>query len=303
MDTLTSMELFVKAVESGSFSATARSMNLTPSAVSKQISRLEDRLGARLFNRTTRQLAATGEGRAYYERCQQILADIQEAEAAVTELNTEPRGALRVNMPVVFGRRHIVPILGEFLECYPYVSMELSMSDQFVDPIAEGADMLIRVGELKDSSLIARKLAEARRVVAATPAYWKKNGTPQKPEELRAHNCLTYSYLSSGNTWRMTDLKGKEHVIQAKGNLASNNGEALLEAAAEGLGVVNLPTWMVGPDLESGRLTEVLADYAQPEPSVHVIYPPGRHLSAKVRAFVDFLAGHFKERPLGTATK
>jgi DNA-binding transcriptional LysR family regulator len=303
MDTLTSMELFVKAVESGSFSATARSMNLTPSAVSKQISRLEDRLGARLFNRTTRQLAATGEGRAYYERCQQILADIQEAEAAVTELNTEPRGALRVNMPVVFGRRHIVPILGEFLERYPYVSMELSMSDQFVDPIAEGADMLIRVGELKDSSLITRKLAEARRVVAATPAYWKKNGTPQKPEELRAHNCLTYSYLSSGNTWRMTDLKGKEHVIQAKGNLASNNGEALLEAAAEGLGVVNLPTWMVGPDLESGRLTEVLADYAQPEPSVHVIYPPGRHLSAKVRAFVDFLAGHFKERPLGTATK
>jgi DNA-binding transcriptional LysR family regulator len=303
MDTLTSMELFVKAVETGSFSATARSMNLTPSAVSKQISRLEDRLGARLFNRTTRQLAATGEGRAYYERCQQILADIQEAEAAVAELNTEPRGALRVNMPVVFGRRHIVPILGEFLERYPYVSMELSMSDQFVDPIAEGADMLIRVGELKDSSLIARKLAEARRVVAAAPAYWKKNGTPQKPEELRAHNCLTYSYLSSGNTWRMTDLKGKEHVIQAKGNLASNNGEALLEAAAEGLGVVNLPTWMVGPDLESGRLTEVLADYAQPEPSVHVIYPPGRHLSAKVRAFVDFLAGHFKERPLGTATK
>ena len=165
MDTLTSMELFVKAVESGSFSATARSMNLTPSAVSKQISRLEDRLGARLFNRTTRQLAPTEEGRAYYERCQQILADIQEAEAAVTELNTEPRGALRVNMPVVFGRRHIVPILGEFLERHPYVSMELSMSDQFVDPIAEGADMLIRVGELKDSSLIARKLAEARRVL------------------------------------------------------------------------------------------------------------------------------------------
>ena len=303
MDTLTSMELFVKAVESGSFSATARSMNLTPSAVSKQISRLEDRLGARLFNRTTRQLGPTEEGRAYYERCQQILADIQEAEAAVTELNTEPRGALRVNMPVVFGRRHIVPILGEFLERYPFVSMELSMSDQFVDPIAEGADILIRVGELKDSSLIARKLAEARRVVAAAPAYWKKHSTPKKPEDLRAHNCLTYSYLSSGNTWRMTDSKSKEHVIQATGNIASNNGEALLEAAVEGLGVVNLPTWMVGPDLESGRLIEVLDEYAQPEPSVHVIYPPGRHLSAKVLAFVDFLAGHFKERPLGTTTK
>lgn len=301
MDTLTSMELFVKAVESGSFSATARSMNLTPSAVSKQISRLEDRLGARLFNRTTRQLAPTEEGRAYYERCQRILADIEEAEAAVSELNAEPRGALRVNMPVVFGRRHIVPLIGDFLERFPEVTMELSMSDQFVDPIAEGADMLIRVGELKDSSLIARKLAEARRVVAATPGYWEKHGRPSKPEELRRHNCLAYSYLSSGNTWRMTDARGKEHVIQANGNLASNNGEALLEAAVEGLGVVNLPTWMVGPDLETGRLEEVLDDYSQPEPSVHVIYPPGRHLSAKVRAFVDFLAGHFKERPLGKA--
>jgi DNA-binding transcriptional LysR family regulator len=301
MDTLTSMELFVSAVESGNFSATARSMNLTPSAVSKQISRLEDRLGARLFNRTTRQLAPTEEGRAYYERCQRILADIAEAESAVTELNADPRGVLRLNMPVVFGRRHIVPIIGEFLENYPNVTMEISMSDQFVDPIAEGADMLIRVGELKDSSLIARKLAEARRVVAATPGYWKKHGEPEKPEELRSHNCLAYSYLSSGNTWRMTDAAGKEHVVQATGNLASNNGEALLEAALQGLGVVNLPTWMVGPDLEEGRLVEVLGDYAQPEPSVHAIYPPGRHLSAKVRAFVDFLANHFKERPLGEA--
>jgi len=301
MDTLTSMELFVSAVESGSFSATARSMNLTPSAVSKQISRLEDRLGVRLFNRTTRQLAPTEEGRAYYERCQRILADVAEAEAAVTELNADPRGVLRVNMPVVFGRRHIVPLIGGFLERFPEVSMDLSMSDQFVDPIAEGVDMLIRVGELKDSSLIARKLAEARRVVAATPGYWDKRGRPEKPEDLKAHNCLAYSYLSSGNTWRMTDKSAKEHVVMASGNLASNNGEALLEGALEGLGVVNLPTWMVGPDLESGRLEEVLSDYAQPEPSVHAIYPPGRHLSAKVRAFVDYLAGHFKERPLGKA--
>jgi DNA-binding transcriptional LysR family regulator len=301
MDTLTSMALFVKAVDSGSFSATARSMNLTPSAVSKQISRLEDRLGARLFNRSTRQLAPTEEGRAYYERCLRILADIEEAEAAVSELNAEPRGALRINMPVVFGRRHIVPLIGAFLERYPNVSMELSMSDQFVDLIAEGADMLIRVGELKDSSLIARKLAEARRVIAATPGYWDKHGMPEKPEDLRAHNCLAYSYLASGNTWRMTDTLGREHSVQATGNLASNNGEALLEAALEGLGVVNLPTWMLGPDLEAGRLEEVLADFAQPEPSVHAIYPPGRHLSAKVRTFVDFLADHFKERPLGKA--
>ncbi|MCZ6845731.1 MAG: LysR family transcriptional regulator, partial [Alphaproteobacteria bacterium] len=149
MDTLTSMDLFVKAVDSGSFSATARQMSLTPSAVSKQISRLEDRLGARLFNRTTRRLAATEEGRAYYERCRRILADIDEAESAISQLNTEPRGVLRVNMPVVFGRRHVVPALGGFLARYPEIRLEVSMTDQFVDPIAEGVDMLIRVGELK----------------------------------------------------------------------------------------------------------------------------------------------------------
>lgn len=301
MDTLTSMELFVKAVDSGSFSATARAMNLTPSAVSKQISRLEDRLGARLFNRTTRQLAPTEEGRAYYERCQQILADIQEAESAVSKLNTEPRGVLRVNMPVVFGRRHIIPLVGPFLQQYPQVSLELSMSDQYVDPIAEGCDMLIRVGELKDSSLIARKLAEARRVVVAKPEYWEMHGRPMRPEDLRRHNCLVYSYLTSGNTWRMTDADGREHTVVTSGNLTSNNGEALLEAALSGVGVVNLPTWMVGPDLAEGRLEEVLGEYAQPEPAVHAIYPPGRHLSAKVRAFVDFLANHFRERPLSNA--
>ena len=188
MDTLTSMDLFVKAVDTGSFSATARQMSLTPSAVSKQISRLEDRLGARLFNRTTRRLAPTEEGRAYYERCRRILADIDEAEAAISQLNAEPRGVLRVNMPVVFGRRHVVPALGGFLARYPQIRLEVSMTDQFVDPIAEGADMLIRVGELRDSSLISRKLADARRVIAATPSYWDRAGrrSLQAPVEGRA---------------------------------------------------------------------------------------------------------------------
>lgn len=175
------------------------------------------------------------------------------------------------------------------------------MSDQFVDPFAEGCDMLIRVGELKDSSLVTRKLAEARRVVAATPGYWGKYGKLDKPEDFGSHNCLSYSYLSSGNTWRMTAASRKEHVVYATGNMASNNSEALLEAALRGLGAVNLPTWMVGPNLEEGRLMEVMNDYAQPEPSVHAIYPPGRHLSAKMRDFVDFLANHFKERPLSKA--
>ncbi|MEK9662168.1 MAG: LysR family transcriptional regulator [Alphaproteobacteria bacterium] len=297
MDTLTGMDLFVRAVDTGSFSETARAMNLTPSAVSKQIARLEDRLGARLFNRTTRRLAPTEEGRAYYERCRQILADVEESEAAVSQLNATPRGVLRVNMPLVFGRRHVVPAFAEFLRLYPDVHLDVTMTDQFVDPIAEGVDMLIRVGELKDSSLIARKLAGARRVVAAAPSYWTERGKPQQPADLAGHNCLTYTYLSSGNDWRMTGPDGKEHVVAVSGNLAANNGEALLEAALDGLGIVLLPTWMCGPELQSGTLEEVLSDFTLSEPSVHAIYPPGRHLSAKVRAFVDFLVEHFKQQP------
>lgn len=302
MDTLTSMDLFVKAVDTGSFSATARSMSLTPSAVSKQISRLEDRLGARLFNRTTRRLAPTEEGRAYYERCRRILADIDEAESAISQLNTEPRGVLRVNMPVVFGRRHVVPALGGFLNQFPLIHLEVSMTDQFVDPIAEGVDMLIRVGELKDSSLISRKLADARRVIAATPDYWDRAGRPSEPHDLEALNCLNYAYLSTGNSWRMAGPDSKEYMVPTSGNIVSNNAEALLEAALEGVGVVNLPTWMVGQDLCEGRLEEVLQAYSMPEPAVHAIYPPGRHLSAKVRAFVDYLVDYFKQRPMNATT-
>ena len=297
MDKLTGMDLFVRAVDTGSFSETARAMNLTPSAVSKQIARLEDRLGARLFNRTTRRLAPTEEGRAYYERCRQILADIEEAEAAVSQLNAKPRGVLRVNMPIVFGRRHVIPAFGEFLKRYPEVHLDVTMTDQFVDPIAEGVDMLIRVGELKDSSLIARKLAGARRVVIASPDYWAKHGKPTVPGDLSKHNCLTYTYLASGSDWRMTGPDGTEHVVPVAGNLAANNGEALMAAALDGVGVVLLPIWMCGPELQAGELEEVLSDYTLPEPSVHAIYPPGRHLSAKVRAFVDFLVERFKQQP------
>lgn len=298
MDTLTGMDLFVRAVDTGSFSETARAMNLTPSAVSKQIARLEDRLGARLFNRTTRRLAPTEEGRAYYERCRQILADIEEAEAAVSQLNATPRGVLRVNMPIVFGRRHVVPAISDFLTRFPDVHLDVTMTDQFVDPIAEGVDMLIRVGELKDSSLIARKLASSRRVIIATPGYWERHGRPTLPADLAKHNCLTYAYLATGNDWRMTGADGVEHVVAVSGNLAANNGEALMAAALDGVGVALLPTWMCGPEMQCGELEEVLADYALPEPSVHAIYPPGRHLSAKVRAFVDFLVERFKQQPL-----
>ena len=297
MDTLTGMDLFVRAVDTGSFSETARTMNLTPSAVSKQIARLEDRLGVRLFNRTTRRLAPTEEGRAYYERCRQILADVEEAEASVSQLNATPRGVLRVNMPIVFGRRHVVPALSDFLARYPDVHLDVTMTDQFVDPIAEGVDMLIRVGELKDSSLIARKLAGSRRVVIAAPSYWKKHGEPVLPTDLTRHNCLTYAYLATGNDWRMTGPDGIKHVVAVTGNFAANNGEALMAAALDGVGVALLPTWMVGPELQSGELTEVLGEYTLPEPSVHAIYPPGRHLSAKVRAFVDFLVERFKQQP------
>ncbi|MSO81118.1 MAG: LysR family transcriptional regulator [Alphaproteobacteria bacterium] len=297
MDTLTSMGLFVRAVDTGSFSAAARQMSLTPSAVSKQISRLEDRLGVRLFNRTTRRLAQTEEGVAYYERCRRILADVDEAEQAISQLNQTPRGVLKINMPVVFGRRHVVPVLCGFLAAWPEVQLHVTMTDQFVDPIEEGVDMLIRIGELKDSSLIARKLATARRAIAATPRYWDKHGRPQVPEDLAGHNCLTYAYLSSGDAWRMIGPDGSEHAVTVRGNLSANNAEALHDLALGDVGVMMAPTWMCGEALREGRLEEVLTNYAPTSPPVWAIYPPGRHLSPKVRAFVDHLAEEFRKRP------
>lgn len=293
MDSLNAMEVFVRVVQAGSFSAAARSLDLTPSAVSKQIGRLEDRLAARLINRTTRQLKLTEVGAAFFERSTRILADVAEAEQAVVDLHGAPRGVLRLNVPAAFGHLHIAPLLPEFLALYPEVTVDLSFNDRFIDLVEEGVDVVIRIGELADSSLIARRLAPNRRVVCGTPAYLQAKGAPRVPEDLERHNCLVYTYRASRNDWRFSGPDGEEMVVHVSGNLEANNAEALRVTVLEGLGLALLPLWLVGEDLKAARLVEVLPDYHAPDSSIHAIYPPGRHLSPKVRSFVDFLAEKF----------
>lgn len=296
MDKTVEMGVFARTVEVGSFSGAGRLLKLTPSAVSKQISRLEDRLGARLFNRTTRQLNLTEEGRAFYERCTRILADIEEAERAVTDLHDTPRGALRITATTGFTKRQVVPLIPEFLDLYPHVRVELELNDRQVDLIAEGIDVAIRIGELPDSSLVARKLGVNRRIVCAAPSYLDKHGTPETPEELFSHNCLTFSASPRFNDW---EFQGPEGVrtIRVSGNFEANHTEALYDAVLAGIGLARLATYLVGPDIKAGRLIPVLKDYAREKTAIYALYPHRRHLSAKVRAFMDYLGEKFTPTP------
>ncbi len=293
MDSLNAMEVFVRVVQAGSFSEAARNLNRTPSAVSKQVSRLEDRLGARLINRTTRRLGLTEEGSAFFERAQRILTDVEEAEQAVSHLHGAPRGTLKLNAPVVFGHAHIAPLLPKYLALYPEMRVDLSTNDRYVDLLEEGLDLVIRIGELSDSSLIARKLAVTRRVVVASESYLKARGIPARPGDLSEHNCLVFLYRAVRNVWQFDGPEGAESV-EVKGDIETNSIEVILELLLAGHGIALMPTWLVGEYLQSGRLTQVLHGYAAPDAQIYAVYPPGRHLSPKVRSFVDFLVQHFK---------
>ncbi len=292
MDNVSEMQVFVRVVQLGSFSAAARSLNLTPSAISKQVGRLEDRLKTRLFNRTTRRLNLTEAGSGFYERCRQILSDIEEAEQAVADLLSTPRGTLKLALPSAFGLLHVVPLLAEYMRRYPDMRIDLNLNDRLIDILAEGMDLAVRIGDLSDSSLIARRLAPNRRVVCGAPAYFARAGLPQRPQDLLEHNCLVYTYRASRNDWNFSGPGGKE-TIQVKGNLEANSAEALHRAVLSGVGIGLLPMWLIGADLKAGRLVEVLSTYHFPDSAVYAVYPPGRHLSPKVRSFVDYLVEQF----------
>ena len=297
MDSLNAMEVFVRVVQSGSFSEAARALNLTPSAVSKQVSRLEDRLGARLINRTTRRLGLTEEGQAFFERAQRILADVSEAEQAVTQLHGAPRGTLKLNAPVVFGRMHIAPLLPGFIAQHPEMRVDFTVNDRYVDLLEEGLDLVVRIGELKDSSLIARRLATNRRLLVATEDYLAKHGTPEQPSDLLKHNCLVYLYRQQRNNWQFDGPNGPE-TVEVRGNLEANNAEVILELTRAGHGIALMPTWLVGECLRKGHLKQVMKVYQASDSQIYAVYPPGRHLSPKVRSFVDHLVQHFKTDPL-----
>jgi len=295
MDTLEGLPVFVRVVREGSFSAAARVLELTPSAVSKQIGRLEDRLTVRLFNRTTRRLSLTEEGAAFYERASRILADLEDAAESVSSLKAVPRGRLRVTLPTAFGILHLLPALPDFMARHPEVTLEIDLNDRFVNMIEEGFDLALRVGDLEDSSLIGRRLAANRRVLAAAPGYLTGRAAPQRPADLAAHDCLIYTYRAQRHDWHLVDENGKECVVSVTGKIETNNPMMLREAALSGLGVVLLPLWIIGPDLKAGRLERILPTHHWPDNAIHAVYPPGRHLSAKVRSFVDFLVERFAE--------
>lgn len=293
---LSAILAFVEVVEGGSFSAAARRLGLTRSAVSRQVAGLEDRLGARLLNRTTRRLSVTEAGAVYHQRCVRILAEAAAAERAVADLDDAPRGLLRVNAPMSFGLGHLGPAVAEFLVRHPAIRVDLTLDDRVVDLVGEGFDLAVRIAELPPSTLIARRLAVNRRVLCAAPSYLARAGRPRHPQQLAEHACLAYAYLATGNDW---SFRGPDGAVSVRVDAAhsANNGDALRHLALAGLGILLSPTFIVGDDLRQGRLVSLLDDWVDADTGVYAVYPHGRHLSPKVRAFVDFLAERFGPWP------
>jgi DNA-binding transcriptional LysR family regulator len=297
MDHLDTLKIFVRVVESGGFTPAAEKLGLSRAAVSKAVIELEAHLGVRLLERTTRRVGTNEIGHAYYEKCVRILTDIEEADAAAQQLHQQPRGTLRVNVPLSFALLHMKPVINRYLAEYPQVSLSLDLNDRFVDLIDDGYDLAIRIAELEDSSLIAKRIAVARRVLCAAPSYLDKHGIPQTPDDLPAHTCLIYGASARNADWQLIGPDGGEHTVRVSRRLSSNNGDMLCGAAVDGQGIALLPTFIVGSALQAGQLQVVLPDYAPPEIAIHVVYPPNRHLAAKVRTFVDLLTAHFGPRP------
>lgn len=294
MDRLAEMEAFVHVVDQGGFTEAARKLGVSKSAVSKHVAALESRLAVRLLNRTTRRVSPTEIGLAYYDRARTVLKDAAEADDMVTAMQAEPRGALRISVPVTFGLTHLSGAVLAFLEAYPEVEIHLVLDDRFVEIVAEGFDLAIRIGTLADSSLRARRLAESRMMLVAAPAYLAARGVPRTLDDLTEHQLLHYSNLSTGNVWRLTTAKGQERQIRVGGRLTANNGETLRRAAEAGLGITMQPAFILGDAVREGRLVEILPDHPLEAVGIHAVYPPGRFTQPKLRVFIDFLAEHFR---------
>jgi DNA-binding transcriptional LysR family regulator len=297
MQHLTDIAVFVKVVELSSFTAAAEALEMSQPVVSKAVTRLEEKLGARLLNRTTRRLSLTEAGAELYRRSAHALEEIENAELEVARFQTEPRGTLRVSAPMSFSILHLGAALPAFLDRYPGVSVELSLDDRQVDLVEEGFDIAIRIGTLRDSTLIARKIAPCRQVLCAAPSYLARRGSPQAPEDLLQHSCILYSLVSAPREWRVTGPDGELHVVPVNGTMQSNNGLVNRAAAIAGNGIVMLPTFYLGDQLRSGELKPVLCNFKPLDLTVYAVYPERRNLMPKVRAFVDFLAATFGPEP------
>lgn len=296
MQDLNDMLLFARVVEARGFSEAARRMRSSKSRVSKAVARLEQSLGARLLNRSTRGLSTTEIGAAYYEHCARIADEAAQAAELASRLQSEPRGTLRISAPVAFGRLHVAPALAEYLVRHAGLSVDLTVTDRLVDLVEEGHDVAIRIAREPSLHLVARELAPVRRVICATPAYFRHHGVPATPHELQAHNCLHRTPFGAQAEWRLHGPQG-EAAVRIKGSLRIDDDDTLAQAALSGLGIALLPTFIIGGDLQAGRLQAVLGDYVPLERRVYAVHLPNRHLPAKVRAFVELLRERFGPVP------
>lgn len=292
---LDGVAVFVEVARKGSFTAAADSLGHSTSWVSKEISRLEARLGVRLLNRTTRTLSLTDPGRAWLERCEQIVVDAENAIESITELQETPRGLLRINAPVSFGMRYLGGLLAGFMSWYPEVQLEVEYNDRYINVVEEGFDVVIRVGDSQDSSLVSRRITASRAVTVASPAYLDRFGRPQRASELKQHRCISYSLLANPNTWEFDNGFDRERV-NVEPVVMCNTAELESELALKGVGITRLPQYCVDHLLQSGQLEVVLPDYRQPKLPVCAVYPHRQYLSTKVRAFVDFMVERFQKQ-------
>lgn len=297
MDRFEDMQTFNAVVETGSFTAAAHRLDADKSAVSRRISTLEKRLGVQLIRRTTRTLNLTDSGRSFYERSARILADLEEAESAVAQEHGELSGRLRVALPLSFGIRHMGTPIDAFKALHPGVCFDLDLSDRWLDLVQEDIDVAIRIGSLRDSSLIARRLFKSRIVVCASPAYIEAHGQPSTPEELADHECLTYSNLADPDRWTWIDDTGHHRSVRVPIAMSANNGDLLAQAGADGVGIVMQPAFIAHEHVKSGALVPILTATNWPHATAWAVYPPTRHLSYRVREFIDYLVGHFAETP------
>ncbi|HEX5764049.1 MAG TPA: LysR family transcriptional regulator [Woeseiaceae bacterium] len=293
MDRFRAIETFARVVESGSFARAAERLDLSTSAVSRKVSDLEAHLEARLLNRTTRRLSLTEAGRSFYERSVQLLSDLEEAELAMRAAAVTPKGTLKLTCGVSFGERFIAPAIGEFAAQHQQVVFDLDLSDRPMDLVEEGFDMAIRIGSVSQQGLVSRRLGWTQIVCCASPAYLAGRGTPQTPEELAEHDCLSYTLVPVPNEWRFEDSQGESYALSVSPRHRANNGRMLAAMAAADLGVIIEPDFIVSPEVKSGELVRLLADYSLPRAPIAALYPSRRQLSAKVRTFVDFLAARF----------
>lgn len=299
MDTLDGMRTFVAVVQEGSFSAAARRLDRSPQLVSKHVAQLEEYLGARLLNRSTRRISLTEAGSAYADRARTVLEEIDELEGAVTGMTARAQGTLRINAPMSFGISELSAVIADYQGQQPDVDVDLTLNDRVIDVVAEGFDVAVRIGQLRESALVARKLAPVELVLCAAPAYLERHGTPASPDELAGHNCLAYAYSAERREWAF-ERDGREVKVPVRGNFRANNGDALCRAAVAGAGVILQPAFIVGDELRRGTLRRLLDAWRTPDLGVYAVFAHRQFVSAKVRTFVEFLAARFANRHAGS---